>query len=241
MTLAAQTFQRAHPDASGPVSRARLTFLAELRVLDILGTTLNAQLAASPLIPPAAQDVADRLDVLWTDAAGVTPSAWTSDTPPPVDGAHFFNGDILETLDASLPSALIVTSSIPAGADVSRGALGPMNKDDLTLHVLYTLPYAASRRRQAEALTGACAVADILQSVRQDPATLWTDGKVTRVERNTPNFGGAPRFVIGLVTFACTLYIPYTAAQQPSLGYMSTQALRAGAGDDPFTAGDEPL
>ena len=211
LTLAIKTFQRAHPDTSGqPVADLSPAGVIEARVLDILSQTLNAQLAATPLIPANQQDMADRLNTLW---ASTNVSGWTSATPPPVSPGNFFLGDMLESLDAPRLPALIVTESLPNGVDVGAGAVGSMSQENTTVYALYVLPYRAGREVHLEALRGAGAIANILRTRRQDSVTLWVDGKVTHVTRNVPRLGDAPRFIVGLVTFTCTAFLPYTPHQ----------------------------
>lgn len=208
LMTAQKAFLRAHPDAAGvPVTRRSPAALIEQRITDILAQRLNAQLAVTTLIPAAQQDMADRLDALWEN---VTVSEWTTLFPPPVAGANMFIGDILETLGAGLDSFLIVTETLPAGVDVERGALGTVSRENMTVHILYGLPYEGERQRQIEALCGAAAISDLLGTYQQDPVTLWVNGQVTSVSRNVPRLASGARFILGIVTFTCTAFLPYT-------------------------------
>ncbi|MGI4787928.1 MAG: hypothetical protein ACRYFS_03655 [Janthinobacterium lividum] len=208
LTLAVKTFQRAHPDPTGQaVADTSPASLVELRVLDILSQRLPAQLLATPLIPANQQDMADRLDALYEN---VNVAGWTTATPPAVLPANFYLGDIFETLDSAQPASVIVTATLPAGVDVQQGGLGPLSEESTTIHCLYVLPYDASRQRQIEALRGACAVANLLRTYRQDPVTLWVDGQVSAISRNVPRLASGVRFIVGVVTFSCKAFLPYT-------------------------------
>ena len=212
LQLAIKTYQRAHPDPAGqPVADSSPAGLVEQRVADILAQRLNAQLAVTPLIPAAQQDLANRLDTLW---ANVDVAGWTAATPPPVSGADVFIGDILETLGADQPPSLIVTETLPAGVDVERGSLGPMSRENVTVHVLYVLPYEGSRQRQIESMRGGAAIANLLRTYSQDSVTLWLNGQVTAISRNIPRLASGARFIVSIVTFTCTVFVPYTPTQQ---------------------------
>lgn len=211
--LAIRTYQRANPDPSSPVARAFSLSAVEFRVLDILSQRLPAQLAATTLIPAAQQDMADRLSAFY-GPKGANVDEWTAAVPPSIAALNYFVGDILESLEDDRLPALVVTASLPGGADEQAGAIGTLSEQTLSLAVYYVQKYSPSREVQSQALCGAEAVANILRTCRQDAVTLWKDGKVTHAGRNVSLSEKGPRFISGLVRFSCTAFLPYTANRQ---------------------------
>ena len=206
--LAQRTFRRAHPDPGGAVADLSPARVIELRLLDIMGTRLNAQLAVTPLLPAGQDTLAGSL-ATWTGKAAFG-TEWLTHTPPPVASQNFYVGDIIESLDAPRLPCCIVTASLPGGIDVETGGLGSVSQESFTGHVYYVVAYDMSKERQLEALAGACAIANLLRTYRQDAQGNWQDGKIGQISRNVPRFESGPRFIAGIVPFSCTAYLNFT-------------------------------
>lgn len=202
---AVATWQGAQQTPGTPRMVSRAT-LFEARVLGVLGNLLPAALAATPLIDPAFQGVADDLAALYgnTEMHGLTAA-----TAPAV--ASWWLGDVMLSLSKDSLPAVIVSQTLPNGVDVQPGSIGYVDDNTLSLYVFYVLPYKATARRQMEAVRGAEVIADVLRSSKEDRTVFWQNGKVVAVQRNLarPSPQGDPDFVVGMVGFSVFQRVTY--------------------------------